>query len=139
VSVPAFFGTLPGWITAISSSGVFGLVVWGFIRHGADILRALNERRQQSLSVDAERRGEKRADLTDCHRRLDAMSLEMSEVRAEVSELKMKLLGTISAYRMLDLEVETHLPGSTALGQARVVMSTAFALSPSTPERGPTQ
>lgn len=44
----------------------------------------------------------------------------------------MKLLGTIGAYRILDTEVETHLPDSKALIQARSLMSAAFSMSPST-------
>jgi regulator of replication initiation timing len=134
--LPAWAGTLPGMITAASSSGVFGLVLYAFVKQGPDFLRALSERRQQARAEDAERRGEKRADLVDCHQRLDAMGRRLDTLMTEVGELKLKLLATIAANRMLDLEVETHLPGSTALGQARAILKTAYTLSPSTMGNG---
>lgn len=80
---------------------------------------------QQSIEARAKIRGEKRADLADCHRRCD----ELSE---KFHQLEMKLVGAISAYKILDAELEALDPTSTALGQARAVMSTAFTLSPST-------
>lgn len=77
-------------------------------------------------------RSEHRADLSDCKERIDALQVELNGVRDEVHKIEMKLVGAISAYRILDAEVETLQPDSTALKQARLVMSAAFTLSPST-------
>lgn len=77
-------------------------------------------------------RQEGRSDLLNCHDRLDRLT-------EEFHQLELKLLGAIAGFRILDIEVETNLPGSTALGQARAVMSAAFTLSPSTPGTGATQ
>jgi hypothetical protein len=92
---------------------------------------------------DAAIRSEGRTDLKDCKERIDQLQAALADSNAkhteEITALKdgqhhfeMKLLGTISAYRLLDAEVETRLPGSSALAQARLIISTAFTMSPST-------
>lgn len=83
----------------------------------------------QAIEARAKIRGEKREDLAECHRKCDELS-------DKFHHLELKLLGAISAYRILDAEVEAELPGNTALAQARLVMSAAFTLSPSTPTEG---
>jgi hypothetical protein len=97
------------------------------------LIRAWPVLAKQAIEARAQLRKEKREDLSDCHDRLDAMGVQIAKVREDFRQIELKLVGAITAYKILDLEVETHLPGSTALGQARAVMSTAFALSPSTP------
>ena len=77
-------------------------------------------------------RGESRSDLTDCRARIDNLQQELNAVREEVHGFELKLLGAISAYRILDAEVQIINPDSAALVQARAVMSTAFTASPST-------
>jgi hypothetical protein len=77
-------------------------------------------------------RSEQRTDLNDCKARIDKLQNELNGVREEVHKIEMKLVGAITAYRILDKEVEAHMPSSTALAQARLAMSAAFTLSPST-------
>lgn len=91
---------------------------------------------QQAIEARAKLRQENRSDISDCQRRLDEMRTEMDSVKAAMHHLEMKLVGALGAYRILDIEVESIAPGSTALGQARAVMSAAFTISPSTPPDG---
>ena len=80
----------------------------------------------QAIKAKEQLRGENRADLRDCNKRCD-------ELTEKFHQLEMKLVGAITAYKILDVECEALDPGSTALGQARAAMSAAFAMSPSTP------
>lgn len=97
----------------------------------------------QVIEAKAKLRQERRDDLSDCKSRLDEMTkrldatehdMRQAEIAAQdrYHELEMKLLGAIAAYRILDTEMETSDPGNTALGQARLVLSTSFTISPST-------
>ena len=79
----------------------------------------------QAQTARAALRGEERADRNNYQTQID-------DLREEVHKIEMRLVGTISAYRILDTEVETHLPDSVALVQARRVMSAAFTVAPST-------
>lgn len=90
---------------------------------------------RQAIEARAQLRKEKREDLGDCQKRLDEVSLRLDGMEEKFRQSELKLLGSISAYRILDVEVEAHIPGSTALVQARQVMSAAFTLSPSTDQR----
>lgn len=60
------------------------------------------------------------------------MQVEVRALAASVNNLKIDLNGTISAYRILDAEVERDNPTSLGLAQARAIMSTAFNVAPST-------
>lgn len=86
----------------------------------------------QATQAKERLRAEGRTDLSDCKTRIDKLQVELRGVREEVHKIELKLLGAISAYRILDEEVVAHLPGSAALKQARAVMSAAFTISPST-------
>lgn len=86
----------------------------------------------QAIQAREKLRGEGRNDLSECRERIDKLQAELDGVKGEIHRIEMKLLGAISAYRILDAEVENKIPGSTALQQARQVMSAAFTLSPST-------
>jgi hypothetical protein len=86
----------------------------------------------QATTAREKLRAEGRSDLSDCKQRIDALQRELNGVKDEVHKIEMKLLGAISAYRILDVEIEATNPGSPALAQARQVMSAAFTLSPST-------
>ena len=57
-----------------------------------------------------ERRKEQRTDLSDCKDRIDKMQVELNGVKNHVHNLEMKLVGAISAYRVLDAEVEAARP-----------------------------
>lgn len=107
-----------GWFLVV-------LVLLGLIR----IWPAMS---RQAIEARAQLRKEKREDLGNCQRRLDEVSARLDSVEEKFRQSELKLLGSIAAYRILDVEVEAHLPGSTALSQARQVMSAAFTLSPST-------
>lgn len=100
-----------GWVLMVT-------VVLGLIR----VWPALSK---QAIEARAQIRSERRSDLADCTRRCD-------ELAERFHALELKLLGALSAYRILDAEVEATAPGSTALAQARLVMSAAFTVSPST-------
>jgi phage-related minor tail protein len=77
-------------------------------------------------------RNEQRDDLSDCRKEIAQLRKELAEVSAAQHSFEMKLLGTIAAYRILDTEVQLLKPDSSALAQARAVMSTTFSVSPST-------
>jgi hypothetical protein len=77
-------------------------------------------------------RTEQRDDLSDCKREIAALREELKTVSEAQHSFEMKLLGTIAAYRILDTEVQLLKPDSSALAQARAVMSTTFSVSPST-------
>lgn len=77
-------------------------------------------------------RKERRDDLSECQKKIEALTTRLDRVEATAHGLEMKLLGAITAYKILDAEVEARFPESSALAQARIVMSTAFTISPST-------
>jgi hypothetical protein len=77
-------------------------------------------------------RTEQRDDLSDCKREIAELRKELEMVRNDQHGFEMKLLGAIAAYRILDTEVQLIKPDSSALAQARAVMSTTFSVSPST-------
>lgn len=108
--------------------GIFGLLAVVSVA----LIKAWPVLALQAQTAREKLRGEQRSDLNDCKARIDKLQIELNGVREEVHKIEMKLVGAISAYRILDNEVETHLPDSAALKQARLVMSAAFTLSPST-------
>jgi hypothetical protein len=86
----------------------------------------------QAIQAKERLRGEERSDLSDCQKQITALRQDVQKLGDGIHHLELKLLGTISAYKLLDTEVEMHLPDSAVLKQARALMSTAFAMSPST-------
>lgn len=111
-------GTIPGWIVAISTGGTLGIV-----------LRFWTTNRKLTLDDDTNIRSEKRSDLKDCHARLDELGKRLDVVEAQSHSFEMKLLGTLSAYRIVELAHETAFPGSLAVQQARAILQTSFTLS----------
>lgn len=89
---------------------------------------------KQAIEARAQLRKEKRDDLGDCQRRLDDLNTRLDHMEEKFRRSELHLLGAISAYRILDAEVEAANPGSTGLAQARLVMSAAFTVCPSTEE-----
>ena len=65
--------------------------------------------------------GEKRTDLLNCRERIDEMDRDLKAAIAKMHEVEMKLVGTATAYRILDTELESIAPDSTALAAARAV------------------
>jgi len=82
------------------------------------------------LSIEARQqlRTEKRADLTDCKVRLDMVEKRLRTVEAQSHSFELKLLGALSAYRILDVAHEAACPGSNEAAQARAVLQAAFAV-----------
>jgi hypothetical protein len=117
----------------LSGAGVWTLV--GIVL--VALIRAWPVLAKQAQEARAQLRKEKREDLDDCRKRLDAMAGRLDASDEKVRGLELKLVGAISGYRILDLELEHLAPSSVALAQARAVMSTAFAVSPSTPAAPP--
>jgi hypothetical protein len=85
------------------------------------------------IEARAAMRVERRADLSDCQARLDAMSIRLDLSEAKHHSFELKLVGTLTAYRILDVEIASRFPESLALIQARAVLNDAFTVSPSTP------
>jgi hypothetical protein len=86
----------------------------------------------QAIEALAQRRREKRDDLSDCQRRLDEMGREVRALANSFTNLKIDLSAALSAYRILEVEVETNNPASMGLAEARAVLSAAFTIAPST-------
>lgn len=114
--------------------GVWSLVVIvlvALVRAWPAIKGKVNEARQIELAAQGEIRRGEREDLGECRRRLDEMQRQIDGFAETIGDLKINLNDAIIAYRILDTEVETNLPSSTALKQARAIMSTSFAVAPS--------
>lgn len=122
---------LPAMVTAMTPGtyGIFALLAIS----GTALIKAWPILRAQSIEARGKLRQEERSDLHDCQQQILELRGEIKTVRENAHSLETKLVGAIAAYRILDVEVEAIAPGSTALAQARAVMSTAFTLSPSTP------
>jgi len=72
----------------------------------------------QALNARAVLRGEKRDDLHTCQTRLDEMDATLTGAVGRIHSLEIKLLGTVSAYRILEADAD---PASAALIHARVI------------------
>lgn len=105
--------------------GIFGTAV-------ATAIKVFPVLKQMSLTDEATKRGEKRDDLHDCQEQIAALRKEMADVNNTVTNLKIEMNGVLSAYRILEVDVEMRDPSSAALKQARAILSTAFAIAPST-------
>jgi hypothetical protein len=102
-----------GWMLLIT-------VVIALIRAWPDLsLRAQNARDKL--------RGEQREDLKSCRE-------EIGELRDELHAFTLKFNAILIANRIMDVEIETHLPESTALRQARAVLAAAYGPIDAMPE-----
>jgi hypothetical protein len=77
-----------------------------------------------------------RDNLHDCQEQLDKLSLRFDALvtkhdgmQQAFNDLKGELQGAVTAYKMLDIEVEDIKPDSMALRHARTIMSMAFTVS----------
>lgn len=121
---------LPAWVYELTPGAVG---IWTLVAVVATaLIRAWPVLALQIQTAREKLRAEGRSDLSECRERIDRLQEALDDVKEEVHKLEMKLLGAIGAYRILDTEVEKHVPDSSALIQARKLMSTAFTLSPST-------
>lgn len=91
------------------------------------IIKAWPVLQLQALNAKAVLRGEKRDDLHTCQTRLDEMDATLSGAVARIHSLEIKLLGTVSAYRILEGDAE---PNSAALLHARVIFREAWDTPP---------
>lgn len=129
--IQASFQRAPwGWGTLVVA--IVALIkVWPLLSQQAIDERAA--KRKERIELELQLRKEKRDDLGDCEEKLAAMDerLTAAEHRYHASELR--LLGTLTAYRILEVEVEAKLPRSTALEQARAALKETFRFSPIVP------
>lgn len=106
---------------------------WGlFVTVLVALIKAWPILAKQAIDASAKLRQEKREDLNDCHRRLDQQEREFNALKDEFTNLKIEMNATLSAYRILDAELEVSNPNSLGLRQARMILSTAFTIAPST-------
>lgn len=124
---------LPAWIYELTPGavGILSLLAPLLTVVTVALIRSWPILSLQRAAAKEKLRAEGRTDLSDCQRRMDELGKELETVQEHVHNLDMKLLGALSAYRILDSEVEAHRPKSAALRQARILMNTAFELSPS--------
>jgi hypothetical protein len=122
--LPAFVGTLPGWITAGGVMTLLGIVlkVW------TDNRRLSLDGRKLSMDDDTTKRGENRSDLRDCHVRLDELGKRLDQVESESHSFQLKLAGVLNAYRIVEMAHELAVPGSLAVRQARAMLRDSFKL-----------
>lgn len=87
-----------------------------------------------TLRTEAEnkRRGEDRDDLHECREEVRKLNERIDGLQSSFANLKIEMHGTLSAYRILDAEIEASNPGSLGLKQARAILSSAFTVAPST-------
>lgn len=84
----------------------------------------------QADNAKAVLRGERRDDLHDCQEQLNEFRSEFDTYKSttteQIHQLDLKLVGTMTAYRILHAEVTEHRPDSSALLQARAIMNTSW-------------
>jgi hypothetical protein len=83
-----------------------------------------------SIEARAQIRKERRDDLSDCQRQLAEVRVEIRNLATDFNNLKIELAATLSAYRILEIEVEAVNPTSIGLAEARAILSTAFTVAP---------
>jgi len=103
--------------------GLLATVVIGLIRAWPILAK-------QAIDAKAQLRQERRDDLKDYQRRLEAMGVRIDSMSSDLNNLKIELAATISAYRILEIEVEAVNPASIGLAEARAILSAAFTVAP---------
>lgn len=87
----------------------------------------------QTNDAKAKLRGERIASEVDCMQRIDAVELKHSErygtlekrvlsTERQAHQLEIKLVGTLTAYRILHADLSERAPDCSALGQAELVI-----------------
>jgi len=84
----------------------------------------------QTIKAREALRSEKRDDLHTCQARLDKLETELGGAVQRIHALELKLLGTVSAYRILETEIEQGEPASVALLHARVIFREVWDAMP---------
>lgn len=75
----------------------------------------------QIVNAQAQLRGERRDELHDCTRRLDEVNNKVNALNSRVHQLDIKLVGTVTAYRVLHDHMNTTDPDHDVLHQARTI------------------
>ena len=80
----------------------------------------------QTIKAKAALRGEKRDELHNCQTRLDELDSRLDDAVGKIHQLELKLVGTVSAYRILHDHLYSSDPDNIALLQARTIFSTTW-------------
>ncbi len=75
----------------------------------------------------------KNVDLSDCKTRLDAMDLRLTAAEEQSHRFEMQLVGTLTAYRILEADIEIREPESIPLKQARRVLQDVYRVTGTVP------
>jgi hypothetical protein len=86
----------------------------------------------QVLKAKEKLREEKRSDLSECKQEIAGLRSELDRVTELVTNLKIEMNAVLSAYRVLEVAEHARDPNSAHLATARAILSTAFAIAPST-------
>jgi uncharacterized protein YlxW (UPF0749 family) len=107
--MPSMF---PQWVPELTPAGVG---VWSLLAVvSVALIKVWPVIQLQVIHAKEKLRGEARSDLSDCQARIDRLQASVNALGDEVHKIEMKLLGAISAYRILDAEVEATDPHSRA-------------------------
>lgn len=89
----------------------------------------------QVITARAKLRQEKRDHLNDCEEQLAELRGKLDGAIERIHNIEMRLVGTVTAYRILEVEVDAGNPLSPALAQARAVFREVWdTFSPMTAE-----
>ena len=80
----------------------------------------------QTITARATLRGERKDELHNCQDRLDAMEGKLNTAISHIHQLDLKLVGTVSAYRILHDHMNDVTPDHPALHQARTIFQTTW-------------
>ncbi len=80
----------------------------------------------QAINARAALRAEKRTDLDDCRERLDGFGARLDAAEARFHSAEIQVVTIVSAYSIVDAELERTAPASVTLAQARRMLRAAF-------------
>lgn len=80
----------------------------------------------QAQNAAAQLRGEQRDALHECEERMDAVENKLNVALAHIHNLDLKLVGTVSAYRILHDQMVLEYPDDLALRHAQTVFKTTW-------------
>lgn len=105
---------------------------WGWALLATVILALIKTWPILSLQAQTARdklRSENRSDLSDCQKQIKDLRAELETVKEHVHHIELKLVGAISAYRIVEKDLELRHPDAVSLMQARAVFQEAFRFS----------
>ena len=80
----------------------------------------------QAMNAAAQLRGERRDALHDCTERMDLLEGKLNVALGHIHQLDLKLVGTVSAYRILHDRMTETSPDDQALKHAQTVFKTTW-------------